>query len=73
MASAKRMTRRPLRKRAFFRRRGQPMIRRRDSEYSLPILNMPAGEPVYSAHDLGAAIAAALAATLGFHRFKRTG
>ena len=49
------------------------MLRRRDSEYSLPIVNMPAGEPVYSAHDVGAAIAAALASTLGFHRFKRTG
>lgn len=70
---AAKTTRRPLRKRAFFRRRGQPMLRRRDSEYSLPIVNMPAGEPVYSAHDVGAAIAAALASTLGFHRFKRTG
>ena len=49
------------------------MLRRRDSEYSLPIVNMPAGEPVYSAHDLRAAVAAALASTLGFHRFKRTG
>ena len=73
---AAKTTRRPLRKRAFFRSRGRsPFDGRPQSRYFFPTILTPQalGEPVYSATDLRAAVAAALVATLGFHRFKRTG